>query len=382
MANPDGASAHERPRLRARLAGALRGHAAAPTRARFSADGRLLISGAEDGANHRYEIALWDVERRALLRMFDTPGYSPTFAPDAQTIAFGAIEGGRVLLADLEGQIVGELHGQANNAVGIVFSPDGSLLAVGDTAGQVRLWEVAKRRIVATFAAQQHPQPGLIPYGEPKGFSADGHWLRVDAADQLGAAQLFALGAASAGAISITWRAALGASGVSLWASACARRGSLVALTTVSERGILLARMTTLEQTWFPSGASANRDMTLALAFSPDSLWLAAATAYQGRVAILDVISGEVVLTWDAHTDYYQSLGGDQVNAIYDLDWSATGQYIATAGLGVWSPSAPDGAGQPAPREDHIIRLWEIERDPPWPFARQSTNSVSTPLKP
>ena len=135
------------PSLRARLADQLTGHTATPWHVCFSPDSRLLLTGAEDDSARRYEIGLWEVERRSLIRLLAIPGYSLTFAPDGRTIAFGTVDRGCVLLVDLQGRVLGELRGHERNAVGIAFSPDGSLRATGDTAGHVRLWDVRTRAL-------------------------------------------------------------------------------------------------------------------------------------------------------------------------------------------------------------------------------------------
>lgn len=355
------------PRLRAHLAGQLAGHTVPPTQARFSPDGRLLVTGAEDDAGRRLEIGVWDVAQRSLMRLLDTPGYSPTFAPDGQTIAFGTPTGGRVVFTDLLGAVVGELSGHARNAVGIVFSPDGMLLATGDSAGQVRLWDVASRTLRATFQAQRQPAAGLIAYGEPKSFSADGRWLLVDAPDQLGAAQLYEITRGEDSSVEVEWRAALGAARASLSAGVFSPRGRLLALATDRDAGLLLVRLPSFERARLPALADDQHDTTRALAFSPDNLWLAELTTAHGQVALWGILTGELALAWEAHTDYYHTLGGDPLTAAYDIAWSRDGRTIATAGMAAMQTTDATTAGASARRAAPVIRLWETERDPPWP---------------
>src|SRR5579875_1027069 len=355
------------PRIRVRLAGVLERHHRSPRRLQFSRDGRLLFSvGEEDGESTPPEVGIWNIERQTAIRLGVCPGYYPLLAPDGQSIVF-CMEDGHVVRADLEDRPIGDLTGEIEiqPILGIAISPDETTVVAADGLGNIELWDTRTRARLALLRVQE--EETRFPYSEVMGFSPDGRWLLVDAPDGRGAAHLLSLSRSEdVGALTGAWVAAFGSANANPEGFAFAPRGRLLALATARDPGILLARLPGLERGHLSSLANRILDTSRALAFSPDSLWLAEGTTSQGRVALWDVLTGRLALTWEAHTDYYHALGSDQIPALFDLAWSPGGRWITTAGWSVQPGNPKARYYRDRWRETPVIKLWEVEREPPW----------------
>jgi WD40 repeat protein len=90
----------------------------------------------------------------------------------------------RYLWQRCQGDQLHTLDGHSNGVHAVAFSRDGRLLASGDDAGSVKLWDVASRRAFATFAASKARLVRLS-------FSADGQALAT--ADKTGLATVWDL---------------------------------------------------------------------------------------------------------------------------------------------------------------------------------------------
>jgi len=102
-------------------------------------DGQRVITAGWDR-----EVCTWAVrrpERTRLVEPFDEPVSAAALAPDGRTLAVALNAGYKVFLIDPD---AGRMHNRLMSDEGVVFSlafsPDGSLLAAGDTAGRVALW--------------------------------------------------------------------------------------------------------------------------------------------------------------------------------------------------------------------------------------------------
>jgi len=168
----------------------------------FSPDGKTLA--VSDGDNPG-DIDLLDVSSQKVAAMVADPGATATsgqpvgaaFSRDGTTLAF-VDDVGNVYLTNLaSGKTAPPLAdpGGASVAVAteIQFSPNGTLLAVGDRGiGNVYVWDVATRRLVATLAPLSvagafggPPLPPLYWFA----FSPDGATLAV--ADGIGDVRLW-----------------------------------------------------------------------------------------------------------------------------------------------------------------------------------------------
>ncbi len=134
----------------------------------FSADGCWLVSGGEDGA-----VRLWDVAGRREAHCFEghTGWVSACgFSADGRWMVSGGADGA-VRLWDVAGRR--EAHcfeGHTGWVSACGFSADGRWLASGGEDGAVRLWDLAGRR-------EAHCFEGHTGAVRACGFSADGHWL-------------------------------------------------------------------------------------------------------------------------------------------------------------------------------------------------------------
>jgi len=127
--------------------GLMRGHGDDVRDMAFSADGRRLASGSDDGL-----VLLWDLERgtsRTLHRGEDGVR-SVVFDADRDALIGGTVEG-RVLIWTLNGTatrpevLVEPTEGNQVAISSLVLQPGGSLLAIASLDGRVRLWDLERR---------------------------------------------------------------------------------------------------------------------------------------------------------------------------------------------------------------------------------------------
>jgi WD40 repeat protein/serine/threonine protein kinase len=124
------------------LAKRLVGHTAWIVSLAFAPDGRALASGSGDGT-----VIIWDVSdpphSSLRLRLEGNAGaiwavaYSP---PDGDTIAASTQDGTVKLWDPATGRERCTLVGHTASVHALAFSPDGSVLATGDTGGTIRFW--------------------------------------------------------------------------------------------------------------------------------------------------------------------------------------------------------------------------------------------------
>jgi WD40 repeat protein len=140
----------------------------------FSADGRLLAAGLDEGA-----VAIWDVvsgEQRRGPVGHDGRVMSVAFSPDGRMLATGSLDRTARLWDVSTGKQLRSLGTHEDSIRSVAFSPDGRLVAGagGDWEG-VWLWEAATGREV-----------GRIPCGQTRlygvAFSPDGRTLAVGSA--------------------------------------------------------------------------------------------------------------------------------------------------------------------------------------------------------
>jgi WD40 repeat protein len=161
----------------------------------FSPTGALLLTGADDGSLRLFDVA--DPARpREVARVHDSGDsvYTVAFAPDGTTVAAASIDNlvrvwrvtgaggagaggaGEAGLAHL-GPALG---GLASYAIGLAFSPDSKILAVGSADKTVRLWNVAQPAHPVQIGA---PLTGPSGYVWAAAFSPDGKTLAVGVTD-------------------------------------------------------------------------------------------------------------------------------------------------------------------------------------------------------
>ena len=110
-------------------------------------------------SSHPSGVYLWDLttgERIATLPGIDVSVYSISFSADGRTLAAGA-DDGKIYLWDVAAQTVrtvltGHADSRSNDVVSVSFSPDGRTLASGGSDGTARLWDVASGAQIAILS--------------------------------------------------------------------------------------------------------------------------------------------------------------------------------------------------------------------------------------
>jgi RNA polymerase sigma factor (sigma-70 family) len=143
----------------------------------FSADGKTLLSGDNDGLARFFEVA-----SGREVRSFGTPDkrvYRFALSPDGKTLAVAPL-GKAPALWDVEsGKMVGRMPGE-EPVQALAFSPDGKRLAAGiDSSDAIRLWDVATRREVRSFVGKKEPplSPRFGTIAQGIAFTPDGKSL-------------------------------------------------------------------------------------------------------------------------------------------------------------------------------------------------------------
>ena len=112
----------------------------------FSPDGQTLASGSFDEV-----IRLWDVSDGSLLRTFEGGGwneYGVVFSPDGQILA--AASQTVCLWRVNDGALIKTLGGNEYYR-STAFSPDGQMLAAGSLDGNIQLWRVSDGNLLQTL---------------------------------------------------------------------------------------------------------------------------------------------------------------------------------------------------------------------------------------
>ncbi len=122
----------------------INGHPSSGTQcARFSPDGRQIVTGSWDGTAR-----LWDSCTGKLLSEFKGHGkyvHSVAFSPDGKRIITGSWDKTIRVWEARTGASLLELRGHGGPVWGVTFSPDGTLIASASGDGTVRLWDGRSR---------------------------------------------------------------------------------------------------------------------------------------------------------------------------------------------------------------------------------------------
>ncbi len=169
-------------------------HPAAVTDARFSSDGRYLLTASRDGVAR-----IWDIASGEVITAFR--GHlgqvtSVAFSPAGGQIATGSTDRtARVWNLDT-GRTITVLVGHAGVVNDVAFSPDGGLLVTGSADRTVRVWDLASgapltnpiqlTAVVSQVAFLENGEIGALTADgaerfDPRTGTSTGAWVRDDA---------------------------------------------------------------------------------------------------------------------------------------------------------------------------------------------------------
>ena len=131
----------------------------------FSADGRTLASGSQDGTARLWDVAT-HTQLGAPIAANGLPVTSVAFSPDGRTLAVGG-DYGMVQLWNVASHGPAGSPLAAKSDTNVVFSPDGRMLATASQDGTVQLWNPATGQPVgAPLAAGPSPVTSIAISGD------------------------------------------------------------------------------------------------------------------------------------------------------------------------------------------------------------------------
>ncbi|HKU76192.1 MAG TPA: TIR domain-containing protein [Pyrinomonadaceae bacterium] len=152
----------------------LRGHSGRLEKMQFSNDGRVLVTASEDGTARVWESGTW--RPLAILQGHTKPMTDLTVSPDSRYVVTAAKDSSaRIWEIDLSGgddvaEIDGSTENGLANALPMVYSPDGRLVAITSATQIVEIWEPSTSRRITELGR-----------GTFLGFSPDGRYaFKVD----------------------------------------------------------------------------------------------------------------------------------------------------------------------------------------------------------
>lgn len=132
----------------------LEGHTDNIVALQFSPDGKFLISGGWDKT-----LRLWNVSEGRIIKTFSCPKcevYAVSFSPDGKKLAFGGTDN-TLWEIDIstKAYLVKKVHESNNTIRSIDWSPDGSMVIVSNSSGDITLLKNGK--VVQTFIYHREP---------------------------------------------------------------------------------------------------------------------------------------------------------------------------------------------------------------------------------
>jgi WD40 repeat protein/tRNA A-37 threonylcarbamoyl transferase component Bud32 len=283
--------------------------------ARFSADGRRLLSAGADGTAR-----IWDVATGRLIKALDHHGTdvnAAVFSTDESRVATGSDDGLVRLWDAASGVVIREFTPAHTDEVScLAFTPDGRRLVSGGKDHRLAVWDVATGHALARFDPHSDWILSLA-------MARDGNFAVVGTG---GHGQIALLELTQPYAVRWISHSSVGASAVDL-----APDGSTIA--AASHTHVLLLD---------PAGRmperrlSDHRDGVYCVAFAPDGSFLASVGGEgDPAIRIWDMPSGQLRDVLPGHT-----------NKVWSISVSSDGGRLATAS------------------DDGTIKVWELARRP------------------
>lgn len=292
----------------------------------------------------------------------------------------------------------------------VAFSPDGKLLAAGDSNGEIRLWQVADGQPILTLR-------GHTDWVWSVAWSPDGQTLASGSEDQT--VRLWDVDTGKPlqtllGHISQVWSVKFSPDGKTLASSSADKTVRLWEVCTAQPFRTLQGHTDQIwSVAWSPDGqtlATASHDRTvrlwdvsvgqtvqilqghthsvLSVAWSPDGQTLATSGA-DGTVKLWDVSTGEILLSWQGHTKWVWSVAWspdgnviasaseDQTLRLWDKSTSQALRILSDHTDGLWSVAwSPDSTIIATGSEDQTIRVWDRHTGQALRTLQGYTNSV------
>ncbi|MEW6492768.1 MAG: AAA-like domain-containing protein [Cyanobacteriota bacterium] len=282
----------------------LEGHSKGIISVCFSPDGKIIVSGGENGT-----IKLWSLDGRELLTFQGHGGIvnSVCFSPNGQTIVSGSSDS-TIKLWSLDGRKQRTLQGHRAEVFSVSFSPDGQVIASASLDGTIKLWSLDGR--------EQQTLQGHNAGVYCVSFSPDGQ--TVASADSNSTIKLWSIDGRERRTICEHGQAATSIS--------FSPNGQIIAC--ASSNGSL--------QLWSIDGKELqtfrkHNYVFYYIGFSPDGKMIASAS------------SGGTIKLWNLKGKLLQTLQGHNAD-VRSISFSPDGQMIASAS------------------EDKTIKLWSIDR--------------------